>query len=164
MPIVCSTCGWMDPRHRLAFIAGGWLEKYAAYVSGSRECFGKVQLSSQKISNKGVSPHYPLLRFLVISWQIICTFHFRNGVSFFFSPPTDGNSVAKSCTTDLNSNSSRVTPLGLHSRFLPNLDHFLFIQLAMATTLFLAHRLAKWCLRIMTMDHPMMLSLTTIPA
>ena len=45
-----------------------------------------MQLSTQKISNKSVSPRYPLLRFLVTSWQIICTLHFRHGfcVSCFF--------------------------------------------------------------------------------
>jgi len=55
-------------------------------VSGSRTYFGKVQLSSQEVSNKGVSPRYPLLKFLVIAWQIICTFHFRKWIlrKFFF--------------------------------------------------------------------------------
>ena len=79
----------MNPCHRLALIAGGWLENSTPYVSGSRWHFGKVQLSSQKNSNKGVSPRYPLLRFLVTSWQIICTFHFRMAWVFFFSPPTN---------------------------------------------------------------------------
>ena len=51
-----------------------------------------MQLSSHNISNKGLSPRYPLLRFLVISWQIICTFHFRHGfwVSLFFFLLTEG--------------------------------------------------------------------------
>ena len=116
------------------------------------------------MSNKGVSPRYPLLRFLVTSWQIICTFHFRHGVSFFFFTLADGIEGMNSRAKDQNSNSFRVMPSGLHSRFLQSLDHFLFIHLGMATTLFLAHRSAKQYMRIMPMDHPMMLSLTTIPA
>ena len=48
--------------------------------------FGKVQLSSWEISNTGLIPRPPRSRFLLITWQIICTLDFSNGfcVGFFF--------------------------------------------------------------------------------
>jgi len=60
---------------------------------GSRRLPGKVQLSSKRISNTGEFPRPPLSKYLLIPWQIICTFIFQQWILrrfFFFTQLTLG--------------------------------------------------------------------------